>query len=376
MLVSTDGSPTLAFNPLESKRLALTEQEAKQQELVAQLHRETDTKFMQQYTELAQQQKEFDRRLKALEPEIQLQEGLPRTVTVIILIVLAVAGFGFTWILYRAINYRSDLRSDAISILGPALTITGLLYLAYDLLGRQQGPLRWLTLFATGGLAGITILEPIALYEVFQSSVPTALQVELTGALLGAFSALLFGVQDRGTNRQRFSLKGCLLGVVAAAAFWAMILGLFTRNNNLITILILLIIAAILAIPTGGMLGGFQKSFFYETLTSKSRPSFFSWKSSLKGLGIGLIVWGILLSSVYLFTPHGDSHSLVVNLIIILILASAGAASGGIARFTFWWVNHLPERVLGAFGLVLAFIGAIVPVVQPLLNLLKAIGIL
>ena len=254
------------------------------------------------------------------------------------------------------------------------LTIIGILYLGYDLLGRQHGPLLWLTLFATGGLAGISILEPITLPLALTHSVPLALQVALTGALLGAFSALLFGVPDRGTKRHHFSLKRCLLGVVGGAAFWGMFLGIFFLNYSLYSILILIIIATILAVPTGGILGGFHPFINYEAPTFKSIPSIFSWKSSVKGFAIGFFVWGFLAIGAHVFAPGSDANTPILDIIVVLILASAGAASGGIARFTFWWVNHLPERVLGVFGLVLAFIGAILPVAQPLLNILKAIG--
>lgn len=82
----------------------------------------------------------------------------------------------------------------------------------------------------------------------------------------------------------------------------------------------------------------------------------------------------LALTSVYVFARSSDSNPPILDILIVLIFASAGAASGGIARFTFWWVNHLPERVLGAFGLVLALIGIILPVAPPLFNILKAIG--
>ncbi len=41
---------------------------------------------------------------------------------------------------------------DSIYITGALLVIIGALYLAYDLLGRQHGPLQWLTLLVTCGL--------------------------------------------------------------------------------------------------------------------------------------------------------------------------------------------------------------------------------
>lgn len=56
--VSTEQPPTQLFPPLESMRSALAEQWTKQQESLVQLHRELDTKLMQQYADLTQQQQE------------------------------------------------------------------------------------------------------------------------------------------------------------------------------------------------------------------------------------------------------------------------------------------------------------------------------
>ena len=52
----------------------------------------------------------------------------------------------------------SPVAVDSIFIASVLLAIVGTLYLAYDLLGRQHGPLQWLTLIITCGLVNALIL--------------------------------------------------------------------------------------------------------------------------------------------------------------------------------------------------------------------------
>src|SRR5712691_1035623 len=57
------------------------------------------------------------------------------------LIVLAVAVVGIIWTLAEFIIHNPQRALDIISITSNVLGILGTLYLAYDLLGRQEGPL-------------------------------------------------------------------------------------------------------------------------------------------------------------------------------------------------------------------------------------------
>lgn len=97
-----------------------------------------------------------------------------------------------------------DWRADNLEILGTALVMAGTFYLAYDLLGRHNGPLFWMSLFITTGLLGGMVVELIAL-SVAQQSIwsqqPTAQKVFalndaalilLTGMFQGAFGGLGF----------------------------------------------------------------------------------------------------------------------------------------------------------------------------------------
>ena len=47
---------------------------------------------------------------------------------------------------------------DSLTITSILIAVVGTLYLAYDLLGRQHGPLQWLTLLITGGLVSALVL--------------------------------------------------------------------------------------------------------------------------------------------------------------------------------------------------------------------------
>src|SRR5207248_4068734 len=50
---------------------------------------------------------------------------------------------------------------DCFVITSVLLAVVGTLYLAYDLLGRKDGPLQWLTLIITCGLVNALVLGPV-----------------------------------------------------------------------------------------------------------------------------------------------------------------------------------------------------------------------
>lgn len=51
---------------------------------------------------------------------------------------------------------------DSLIIMSVFLAIIGTLFLAYDLLGRENGPLRWFTFVITCGLVSAVVLGTIA----------------------------------------------------------------------------------------------------------------------------------------------------------------------------------------------------------------------
>ena len=60
---------------------------------------------------------------------------------------------------------------DSFIIISVLLAIIGTLYLAYDLLGRQHGPLQWLTLVITCGLVSTFVLGLVGRSSAFSSTI-------------------------------------------------------------------------------------------------------------------------------------------------------------------------------------------------------------
>ena len=56
---------------------------------------------------------------------------------------------------------------ESFTLSGVLLATMGTLFLAYDLLGRENGPLRWFTLVLTGGLVSTLVFFPVALLDSF-----------------------------------------------------------------------------------------------------------------------------------------------------------------------------------------------------------------
>src|SRR5439155_16938177 len=88
---------------------------------------------------------------------------------------------------------------DSLTITSILIAVVGTLYLAYDLLGRQHGPLQWLTLLITGGFVSALVLGLVGtiLYLLTERSVslPFTLQALAIGALMGVLTVGLVDVR-------------------------------------------------------------------------------------------------------------------------------------------------------------------------------------
>src|SRR5947199_4507213 len=84
---------------------------------------------------------------------------------------------------------------DTFIIVSVLFAVVGTLYLAYDLLGRQHGPLQWLTLVTTCGLVSALVLGLLAPIIIFsfdhRFDLAFILQGMLIGGVMGVFTASL-----------------------------------------------------------------------------------------------------------------------------------------------------------------------------------------
>ncbi|HEU5383976.1 MAG TPA: hypothetical protein VFV38_51940 [Ktedonobacteraceae bacterium] len=328
-----------------------------------------------QQSDLALLRGELEGRLKTLGARPKAEGGhrlrLHINDSTMSILFIALAGLlGFVWFLYKLVNFHKEIRFDNITILASTLTAIGSLYLAYDLLGRQHGPLRWVSLFVTSGLIGAIILEPVALPVAGLGNIPDALKIFLVGIVLGSFSGILFAVPEDPRHPMIFSGKAGLVGGLLGILFWAALFRIFPPQTYAGSIWPYLLLATLFGVPSGVLLGGFHH--FFRGNYRPGKPAVFSWRSSLKAFGIILVIWGIIALLV-LGGSASEQTAMYSGPLVVLAVALSGAIPSGFAPYIFWWLNHFPERVLGAAGFVLTLIGALLPVIQPIVNILSAL---
>src|SRR6266513_1880781 len=121
-----------------------------------------------------------------------------------------------------------DLPSKALDyfvIASVLLAIIGTLFLAYDLLGRENGPLRWFTLVLTCGIVSALIFVPVALldqvlFDPYGLDLSYILPFILVGGLMGFYTVILVELPLSASRPPIFSWKGGLLGLALALLFW------------------------------------------------------------------------------------------------------------------------------------------------------------
>ena len=113
----------------------------------------------------------------------------------------------------------------SFTLIGVLLATTGTLFLAYDLLGRENGPLRWFTLVLTCGIVSALIFVPVAMLDELLFN-PEGLDLSyilpfiLVGGLMGFYTVILVELPLSASRPPIFSWKGGLLGLALALLFW------------------------------------------------------------------------------------------------------------------------------------------------------------
>src|SRR5438132_7598473 len=114
---------------------------------------------------------------------------------------------------------------ESLTLSGVFLATIGALFLAYDLLGRENGPLRWFTLVMTCGLVSALIFVPVAMLDELLFN-PEGLDLShllpfiLAGGLMGFYTVILVELPPSASRPPIFSWKGGLLGLALALLFW------------------------------------------------------------------------------------------------------------------------------------------------------------
>jgi hypothetical protein len=222
----------------------------------------------------------------------------------------------------------------AISISGNCLDVLGSLYLAYDLLGGQHGPLRLLTravtysvVFSVGYGLGLGLLFGL-----------------LAGISTGVTLALEFNREARGLGHYALGWEA-LFSAIRGAAFSA---GLYPVLGLRFAVVfgILVTVGTIFAYARGMRPGMDYTASRRPRLTRRQ-----FWGTVIRTLGYTAAA--LVCSALVRHIDHAWSFAIRVGLVTGLV-TGVGAA---VNPYIEYYADNLPERWLGAFGLGLILCG-------------------
>ena len=221
-----------------------------------------------------------------------------------------------------------------VSIVGSSLDVLGALYLAYDLLGGEHGPLRTLTRGVTyGALFGIGY--GLALGPVFGLA---------SGATHGLTLAWEFSRASRhkpkpgiwydlATSAIRAAGFGLGLGYLYGAAFGA-VFG---------------------ALSTGGQVVAYRAGM-RPTIDYQPVARFRLTKNQLLG-AVNRTVGYTVAGSISALVAHQRLNALSIGVKGGLAIGIVTGLASACASAVEWGADHVPEKRMGVFGLTLILIG-------------------
>ena len=287
-----------------------------------------------------------------------------------------------------------------ISLVGLLLGVLGSLFLAYDLLGSQEGPLRKFLRVALPGFIGALVYVPLNLltdpvarlvlgaFAGASSGAPDPVVAVVTALLVGGFLGAMPALYDHpaGVPASRPGFSGrdfrgafllALLCVIAIYAFQFARLpygGLPPRAYW--TVEPGAALAAALAV--GAAAGLWRHASGSRAFDAKPR-GFTSRNAALGAGAAGAILLspnltgglGITLLIPSLRTLQAAAANLVIlPLVAALAVAPAGALIGGFAPRVLWWVNHTSDNRLELIGVLCILAGFAAQAVEPVVALL------
>jgi len=221
-----------------------------------------------------------------------------------------------------------------ISIIGSALDVLGALYLAYDLLGGEHGPLRTLTRAVTYGVL-FGSGYGLALGPVFGLA---------SGVAHGITLALEYSRASRGRLKPGFSrdtfmsaIRGCGFALGATYSFGAafgVTFGLLSTAGQAIAYRF-----------------GIRPTADYKP-AARPRLTRFQLLAAANRT-VGYTVTGYLSSLV----AEQREHAITVGLKVGLSIGLVTAFSGAFTPYIEWMADRVPEKRMGVFGVGLILIG-------------------
>jgi hypothetical protein len=222
----------------------------------------------------------------------------------------------------------------AVSIAGTCLDVIGSLYLAYDLLGGQHGPLRLLTRAMTYSIV-FGVGYGLGLGWFF------GLASGMTG---GVTIAIELNRAARGLDHYSLWWEGCfsaIRGIAFGACLW--------RNLGLefaAAFAVLLTLGQIFAYSRG-----IRPAMEYAATGRPRITRRHAWAILVRT--VGYTATALLCSALVQHVEHAWAFAIRVGLVIGVVTGIGSAVVPLIEYFA----DNLPERRLGAFGIVLILSG-------------------
>lgn len=252
---------------------------------------------------------------------------------------------------------------ESFTLGGVLLATVGTLFLAYDLLGRENGPLRWFTLVLTGGLVSAFVFVPVSIFDailggVFKDwfSLSVFLPLILLGGVMGLYTVILIDLAPSESRPPFFSWKGGLLGLALALLFWfaGHTLGLVVGAPLDVPALSLGLACALLTSTWQRLSWDPAQAVdtAHRMKPAQARPPVFSRRGVVRGL-----LLGCLLGFAFFFSVN---HDVIASLLESVPFALSSALIGGTWRSINWEAPqptpHLFSRKGFWTGLVAGFV--------------------
>jgi hypothetical protein len=234
-----------------------------------------------------------------------------------------------------------------ISIVGSSLDVLGALYLAYDLLGGEHGPLRALTRAVTYGvLFGAGYGLPLGPVFGLASGVAHGITLAWEFSRISRRGPKPGFVRDTAMS----AIRGCGFAVGASYHFGArfgITFGLLSTVGQAIAYRI-----------------GIRPTVDYKPATRPGVTRFQLLAAANRT--VGYAVTGYVSSLV----ARQPQHAIAVGLRVGLTIGVVTAVSGGCIPLIEWMADHVPERRMGVIGVGLILIGFTLQSVQYWVSLL------
>src|SRR5437660_9411477 len=250
--------------------------------------------------------------------------------------------------IFRSTIRGVDDRTVAIvSITGTCLDVLGSLYLAYDLLGGQHGPLRLLTRAVTYSLVfGIGYSLGLGLFFGLAAGIATGITL-----------AIEFSRAARGLNHYSLPWEA-LFSAIRGFAFGA---GLYRTLGFgfAIAFASLITVGQVFAYSRG-----MRPALDYEASRRPRLTRRHFWGIVVRT--VGYMVTALICSAFIHHADHAWSFAIRVGL-VTGIVTGVGVTFNPYIEY---YADNLPERRLGAFGIALMFCGFALQSLQYWLSLL------